>query len=146
MKQKDGFFVRILWMEKVFKKMCAMEVQEYDFTPGEIIVLLFLLNNPSLNTARDIAYYKGISKGLVARCVESLCQKGYVKAIQDDTDRRIYQLYLTDESYPITVRLQACKKKFNETMMQGIDEEQRNMFYQTIEQMNENIEKFVEGR
>ena len=60
-------------MDKVYRRFYQHELAEYQFTPNEIAVILFLYNNaPDLDTATDIVRCKGISKGLVARSVDSL--------------------------------------------------------------------------
>ena len=41
-------------------------------TRPEADVLLFLYNNPTLNTARDIVYYRGFSKAYVSKAVDPL--------------------------------------------------------------------------
>ena len=47
MEQKDeGYFAYYAKIDKVYRKLCALEVAEYCFTPNEIVVLMFLANNP----------------------------------------------------------------------------------------------------
>ena len=43
MEQKDeGYFAYYAKIDKVYRKLCALEVAEYCFTPNEIVVLMFL--------------------------------------------------------------------------------------------------------
>ena len=66
MEQKDeGYFSYCAKNDKAYRKMCALAVAEYNFTPNEIVVLMFLSNNPGLDSASDIAHYRNIAKGLV---------------------------------------------------------------------------------
>ena len=41
-------------------------------------ILLFLANNPGLDTARDICTYRGLKPGIVSFHVEKLVQEGYL--------------------------------------------------------------------
>ena len=42
MEQKDeGYFAYYAKIDKVYRKLCALEVAEYCFTPNEIVSLLF---------------------------------------------------------------------------------------------------------
>ena len=47
-------------------------------TRPEADVLLFLYNNPTLNTARDIVYYRGFSKAYVSKAVDPLIRQGMI--------------------------------------------------------------------
>lgn len=52
MEQKDeGYFAYYAKIDKVYRKLCALEVAEYCFTPNEIVVLMFLANNPGYDSA-----------------------------------------------------------------------------------------------
>ena len=46
---------------------------------GAVDILLFLANNPGLDTARDICLYRRLKPGIVSLHVESLAREGYQK-------------------------------------------------------------------
>jgi len=46
--------------------------------PNGVDILLFLANNPGLDTARDICTYRGLKPGIVSFHVEKLVQEGYL--------------------------------------------------------------------
>lgn len=137
----DGPFAYFAKIDKVYRKMCAEAVAEYEFTPAEIVVLMFLANHPEVNTSRDIANYRNISKGLVARAVDSLCRKGYLYAKKDENDRRLLHLYLGSQCEEIVERLQECKKMFWLEMHKGITEEQMEICQETIRRMYDNVDR-----
>ena len=54
------FFEKFQKMDKVYRRFYQHELAEYQFTPNEIAVILFLYNNaPDLDTATDIVRCKG---------------------------------------------------------------------------------------
>ena len=60
MEQKDeGYFAYYAKIDKVYRKLCALEVAEYCFTPNEIVVLMFLATIPVM-TARRISLISAI--------------------------------------------------------------------------------------
>ena len=64
----EDFFENYFKIEKAYRKYFQDEMEKYHLTPNELLVLLFLArDNGGCNTARDIAQYEGVSKGLVAR-------------------------------------------------------------------------------
>lgn len=44
--------------------------------PNGVDILLFLANNPGLDTARDVCTYRGLKPGIVSFHVEKLVQEG----------------------------------------------------------------------
>ena len=89
-------------VQKDYRHYCVSLLKEYHFTSYEVDVLAFLVNNPTLDQAKDIVYIKGISKGLVAKAVKSLYDKGYINIKIDDKDRRCMHLLLSDKCHDIS--------------------------------------------
>ena len=107
------FFEKFQKMDKVYRRFYQHELAEYQFTPNEIAVILFLYNNaPDLDTATDIVRCKGISKGLVARSVDSLCREGYLTAVREPADRRIMHLKLSEKSRPVKLNAVSHRRSF----------------------------------
>lgn len=136
---EDGPFAYFAKIDKIYRKMCGEAVAEYDFTPAEIVVLMFLSNHPDINTSRDIASYRNISKGLVARAVDSLCSRGYLYAKKDEVDRRLLHLHISSQCGDVVERLQKFKRLFWQEMHRGIPEEQMEIFQETIQRMYDNV-------
>lgn len=130
-------FVKI---DKVYQKLCSQSVSEYGFTPNEIVVMMFLANNEGLKSASEIAQYRNISKGLIARSVDSLCEKGYITADRDKNDRRLVRLQLTEKSHEVVERIWRCRKDFVEELHREIPEEDIKILHRTASIMNQNVE------
>ena len=102
----EDFFENYFKIEKAYRKYFQDEMEKYHLTPNELLVLLFLArDNGGCNTARDIAQYEGVSKGLVARSVESLVEKQFLVVERDAADKRICHLYLTQQCSVLTKQI-----------------------------------------
>ena len=120
---------------------------QYQFTPNEIAVILFLYNNaPDLDTATDIVRCKGISKGLVARSVDSLCREGYLTAVREPADRRIMHLKLSEKSRPITERIAVKQKELAGKIECGITPEELRITSATLDKLLINTEQLLKGK
>ena len=51
---------------------------ELDMAPNAVDILLFLANNPGLDTARDICTYRRLKPGIVSFHVDKLVREGYL--------------------------------------------------------------------
>lgn len=134
-------------IDKAHRKYSQTKLSKYGFTPNEIIVIMFLHNNaPGLDTATDIARLKGISKGMIARSVESLCQKNYIEAVRDLNDRRIVHLSLKDENHLITEEIDQTQKEFFKKIENGISTEEFKYTKDTLGKLLANAEQLLDGR
>lgn len=133
-------FVKI---DKIYQKLCSQSVSEYGFTPNEIVVMMFLANNGGLKSASEIAQYRNISKGLIAKSVDSLCEKGYITADRDKNDRRLVRLKLTEKSNEVVDRIRRCRKNFVEELHKDIPKEYIGILHRTASIMNQNVESLL---
>ena len=84
-------------IDKVLRKYIRKAVEEYDFTENEVLIMTVLTNQKHITTASQISCFRGISKGLVAKSVDSLTMKGYLFQEQDQEDKRIFHLSFTEK-------------------------------------------------
>lgn len=143
--KEEGFFNYFVKFDKVYRKLCDQAVGEYEFTPNEIQVMMFLANNPGLDSASDIAHYRNISKGLVAKSVESLCQQGYLTTGKDEKDRRLIHLYLTEKSSDVVVKLKECRRTFARSLYDGVPKADLDAIGRSIRVMDRNLENILKG-
>ena len=57
--------------------------EELNLSQTEIDILLFLRNNPELNTARDVAAMRGLARSNVSSAVERLQREGWLRVEPD---------------------------------------------------------------
>lgn len=140
-------FEKLQKIDKMYRRYYQYELADYNFTPNEVAVILFLYNNsPELDTASDIVRCKGISKGLVAKSVESLCQKGYLKAQRDPSDRRIVRLKLSEKSAPIKERIEKCQVELHQSVEQGLTKEALITTAETLDRLLLNNELLLKEK
>lgn len=144
---EEGFFAGLSKLERVYKRYVQEAVAEYQFTPNEIAVLMFLYNNaPSLDTASDIARYKRISKGLVARSVDSLLHRGLICAQRDEGDRRIVHLSLNAGCQDVLARLRASEERLVACAAEGIEPERLAVALDVLHRIDANMNRLLQDK
>lgn len=129
-----GYFNQI---RQVYANELNKKVAQEKFSPNEMSVLILLSNNKTINTASQLKVILGVSKGLVSRSVEALAEKGLVDCRQDERDRRIQRIHLTERAQPLVVRMKSEIEKINEAFLDGISQEE-------IDQMEETMTKILD--
>ena len=134
----EDFFENYFKIEKAYRKYFQDEMEKYHLTPNELLVLLFLArDNGGCNTAR-------VSKGLVARSVESLVEKQFLVVERDAADKRICHLYLTQQCSALTEQMTEKKAAFFRRLAEGIPEEAIATTEQTLRRFMENISASID--
>lgn len=84
-------------------------------------ILLFLANNPGLDTAKDICTYRQLKPGIVSFHVEKLVQKGYLARRAVPGDRRKSRLICTEKAAPVIEQGRVLQNRFTERMIAGLE-------------------------
>lgn len=133
-----GYFNQI---RQVYANELNKKVAQEKFSPNEMSVLILLSNNKTINTASQLKVILGVSKGLVSRSVEALAEKGLVDCRQDERDRRIQRIYLTERAQPLVVRMKSEIEKINEAFLAGISQEEIDQMEGTMTKI---LDRFTE--
>ena len=122
-------------MREAYSRFCVHSIADEAFSPNEMNVLIFLSNNPSINTAKELTVTLGVSKGLVCRSVDTLMRRGYLTSEEDAKDHRILHLRLTQKAAPVI-----GQTRFSEAVTRNISEEELAVYTRVQHQIYANIE------
>ena len=123
------------------KKVCkAWNVPEVSLD-----ILLFLANNPTYTTARDIVEVRSIKANLVSQHVDRMVREGYLCRKEVQGDRRKRDLSLTEKAMPIVEAGRRMQTDFFETLFHGISEGEKRAFFETMDIMSRNMDKILKG-
>lgn len=126
---------------RTYSHLCQTVMQKYNITKCELDILLFLYNNPDLDTAKDIVEKRGIVKSHASMGIEKLIQKQYLETLRDEKDKRKYHLHLLKKANPIIKDGLKVQEEFNYQMFQGISEKDEKTFHHVLEQIYQNLKE-----
>lgn len=130
---------------KGYAKLCDSQLQQFHLSPCEIDMLILLSNNPNIHNAKEIVLYLGVAKSLVARSVESLVTRNLLRVEMDTKDRRIQNLYVSEEASQIVEIILKHREEFTDVILRSIDEKELRIAEKVIKQINKNINEFMKG-
>ena len=116
-------------------------MNKYELSAIEVDVLLFVANNPEINTSVDIVRLRKIAKSHVSMAVKSLSEKGYIVKFNDSSNRKIIRLRPTPEATEIIVYGREEQKKFTMAVEKGLTEADRILFYQHMSRVSKNLQE-----
>lgn len=130
---------RFSLIRKAYAKNCIASMPQYNFSPNEIDILIFLSNNRTIDTASELSIYLNISKALVCRSVERLDRCGLIGITADEHDKRIRHLILLDDSLGIVREIEFQKARFSNIIVEDIDKADIEHMLHTMERIYQNI-------
>jgi len=127
-----------------YSAACKPLCQELGLPQTAFDILMFLANNPAYKTASDIVDVRHIKANLVSVNVDKLVHEGLLERRAVPGDRRKTELLCTEKAQPIIARGHALQEAFIQSLFAGIDEQHKQIFCKTMEQITENLEKILE--
>ncbi len=125
----------------VYEFFCTPVCKKFNLNQSDLDLILFLANNPAYNTAKDVCEIRGIKKGIVSVTTERLVQSGYLLRKNDDADRRIQRLFLTEKCSPIITDGRKMQEHFFSSVTSALTEEELSLYIQISEKIREQIIK-----
>lgn len=143
MDNRNSKLLKFSWiLKKCYEKNLEKVLTKYELSQNEGSVLLFLHNN-NLNTAKEISEYRSISKSLVSKSVDSLCKKGYIDIREDEEDKRINRLYITENAKEAVEKLSLAQDEFYILLEKGIKKEDLRVMDRVLKKLYNNVYKEI---
>lgn len=112
--------------------------------PNGVDILLFLANNPGLDTARDVCTYRGLKPGIVSFHVEKLVQEAYLLRQPAPGDRRKCRLVCTEKAGPVVQQGRELQETFFRRLARGLEPEDLAAFRRCLEGFRRNLSQMTQ--
>ncbi len=113
-------------------------LDETGLSMREFHVLLFLINNPGYDTARDVTKYRGLIKSQVSQAVEVLCGRDFLRRTPDQEDRRVVHLTLTEAGLTLARQAQRIQQSCYNLLFAGFSPEEEAQFHDLLARVLDN--------
>ena len=127
----------------VYSAVCKPLCQKLHLPQTAFDILMFLANNPSYTTARDIVEVRHIKANLVSVNVDKLVQEGYLERYAVASDRRKTKLLCTGKADPIIRRGRAVQNAFFKRLLDHVEPADQEVFFRTMELIGKNLDEIL---
>lgn len=127
-----------------YSMVCKPLCQELGLPQTAFDILMFLANNPSYRTARDIVEIRHIKANLVSINVDRLVREGYLVRQAVKGDRRKTELICTERAGPVVERGRQLQSSFFDSLFSNTDEKMREAFFSTMKIIEKNLNAILE--
>lgn len=130
--------------QRFYEHRFSPMLERTGLTMREVHVLLFLVNNPDCDTARDVAEYRGLVKSQVSQAVDLLAARGFLRRVPDTADRRVVHLSITETGAPLAREAQAIQASCGRRLLAHFSPEEEAQFRRLLETVLENGDHLME--
>jgi len=114
-------------------------LEQIDLTSIQASVLIYLLNEKEYRNQRDIEKEFNLTNPTVNGILNRLESKGFIERVVSKKDARNKEIHLTDKSLKLNKEMIIKAKEVEKNIVNNINEEELNVFYNVIKKINENI-------
>ncbi len=122
-----------------YKKFSKLSVADEDLSVCGMEILNSLKYYPERNTVSELADSVDVSKGLVSREVETLRQKGYITTSNDENDRRILRISISDGADHVIKKQKQSLYFLMEQVMKDFNDDDFKKFRKMINAVSRNV-------
>lgn len=112
----------------------AQEARAVDLRPGRFATLMLIGRNPGISQT-TLAAANGRDKSTLTPILEDLERRGFIVREKLKTDRRSYQLTLTDSGRKMLEQLTACAKRHDDNLDHIIGPKDRAKFLKILQKI-----------
>ncbi len=116
----------------------GQRLQGSGITRIQWIALYYMKTNQSISQ-RELSKLMAITDSSAGRLIDRLQRDGFVDRIPSQTDRRVTMIRLTEEGDRLITSLLYVGVEFNDDLMNGISEEEKEIFEHILTKMTKNV-------
>lgn len=132
-------------MSLAYNKTCKSLCQQLNIPQTAFDILMFLANNPTYKTARDIVEVRKLKANLVSVNVDKLVRDGYLERNSVEGDRRKTELLCTKKALPVIEQGKKLQQDFMEKTLAGISNDQRALLTDILNSMEKNLDMILQS-
>ena len=123
----------------IYDRLLMPVCEKHGLSYIEMTILLFLANNPALDTAKDIVEKRHIAKSHVSVSVKSLCEKGLIHGEYRDGNHKLIRLSILPTAKDMIHDGQEIQKEYVRILTQNLTVEEINTLKNCIKKIGLNI-------
>lgn len=114
------------------------QMKDFKISGHQMGYIMCVCKEPGVSQEMLSSYLK-LNKGAVAKGVRPLIDEGYIDRVQNEQDRRAYQLYPTDKAKDLLCEAEKTMGSFDRLLTRGMTEAERNTFRVLLDKACDNV-------
>lgn len=121
-----------------------MNEDDYDISTTHLFVMLDIMHNPG-TYMKGIACRLDLEKPTITKVVKKLLALEYIVTKEDECDKRVCNLYLTDKAEELLPRIKKIMMAMRDVIYKGFSEEEIDLVNSMMQRMHKNLLEELRG-
>jgi MarR family transcriptional regulator, organic hydroperoxide resistance regulator len=127
---------RLAAMSRKISRNYNAECSKYGITATQSFVILDLIDHNG-SSVKDIAFRIQLDSPAVTGVIDRLFKENLVQRIEDPSDRRSLQIFLTPKGHQLAEELVPMSEEFNRNIQDGFDLDQVGFFEESLNRLEQ---------
>lgn len=141
----------MIWeSQKIFKNTyCSLTkpvLDKFSINQMEFDIMMFLKQYPDYDTASDIINVRMLTKSHVSTTLESLYNRGLIKKLYKNNNKKTVHLKLTNKARQIVKSGETAMAKYSEILFSGFSKDDFNRFKIYFDTVTDNASKYLKKK
>jgi MarR family transcriptional regulator, organic hydroperoxide resistance regulator len=123
----EAWCFRMAALSRKISRTYNVECSDYGITATQSFVILDLLDHDG-SSVKDIAFRIQLDSPAVTGVIDRLLKEKLVQRIEDPSDRRSLQIFLTPNGRNLAEELIPMSERFNRNIQEGFDPDEVDLF------------------
>lgn len=137
------FSSEVFTIVKNWQKIASQVMKDFGLTSSQLIYMLALYDHDKLNST-ELVKISGKDKSDVSRNLNQMIKSGIVEKKSNNKNNYGGSFYLTDKGRLIGSKISEKTMEYMELANKNISREKKEIFYEVLDALSENIEKLTE--
>ncbi|MEW9676802.1 MarR family transcriptional regulator [Lentibacillus sp. L22] len=113
-------------------------LKPFNLAPEQNFIMMMLWKKDGISSHELVSELKK-DKASIARMINSLEGKGYIKKVEHPSDKRTFRIHLTDEGKRLAHSVLPVQQKIRETIAANMTKEEMNELQRLITKVIDNV-------
>lgn len=127
-------------MAQAFSDKLGKDLEELGMPFSEYPILAHL-NEVGRAKTQKLGEVAVITSGTITHTVNKLIKQGHVEKVQDEEDRRVYWVQITDQGKEVFDKVHKAHMKYLSYLLEDFSEEEKQVIIETMKQLGKTISK-----
>ena len=141
----ETFVTAITQIYRSIQKLKVKEMADFGLKGSHVMCLFHLKKHPEGITSSQLAQFCDEDKAAISRTLGELQERDLIHIDENPGQRRYRSLItLTESGEHITSEMEIKIRKAVDLAAQGYDDQQRDLFYHVLLQIDSNLQKYAD--
>ena len=133
-------FVETIYGAKgLYQELLSPICKKYDLTDNEIMILLYIADEKTADTAKELISSLKIKKSVVSMSIKDLEERELVHSSYSETNRKIQHLEVDEKACEIISEAKKIQEEYYDIITKGLGKTEKKIFNKLLDKVGMNI-------